>query len=92
MMMITMLCCSCGLLDAFESSKLDLVDKIVFDAQQTDMRVRVEALSFLLDHTVGFEPAATGAAAAGEKKKGKGGASAVSGGNDSFFFLVQDDQ
>ncbi len=67
---------SCGLLDVFDTSTLDLIDKIVFDCSQPDMSVRVAALAFLLDHTVGFEAVAAGGEEEGEaKKKGSGGGS-----------------
>lgn len=44
----------CGLLDSIGQSTIDLVDRIVFDSSSS-LRVRGEALAFMMDHTEGFD-------------------------------------
>jgi hypothetical protein len=76
----------CGLLDTLDQGKLDNIDNIVFDVSASP-RVRAEVLSFVMDHTEGFEEGGddgTGAdgAGSGEEDEATGSKSRKSSGSN----------
>jgi len=58
MMSILRTLCHQGELDRLSEEQLDLVDRVVFDDQASEI-VRVEALGFFMDHTEGFDDETT---------------------------------